>query len=195
MQITGRERQAVLELLKGSPGWDFQNMDFKQSKWIILQWLKYICLVSSARCLSRLLFNEGVCVWLVWPCQMAWWTAWIQTAVCRQPVTPPLCVWAPRTPWTSSRRHRCPLHRATWGLSMTECTSWWAGTAPTSFPVPTPSMESEWQHPVQHSATSSYSPGKRFLSSTLNWIILFLHYRLFLMRQFLVRSYIISWVS
>lgn len=62
MQITGRERQAMLELLKDSPGWDLQNMDFKQSKWIILQRLKYICLVSSARCLSRLLFNEGVCV-------------------------------------------------------------------------------------------------------------------------------------
>lgn len=90
-------------------------------------------ILSFARCVSRLLFNESVfvCFWLLWPCQMAWWTAWIQTAVCRQPVTLPPCVWAPRIPWTSSRRHRCPLHRATYRLSMTGCASLWAGTAPT----------------------------------------------------------------
>lgn len=80
---------------------------------------------------------------LVWPCQMASWTAWIQTAVCRQPVTPPPCAWAPQTPWTSSRRHSCPPLRANSRLSTNECVSWWAGTAPTSFPASTPLMESE----------------------------------------------------
>jgi len=112
-----------------------------------------MCWVSLTRCVSTLLFNEAVCVGLFWPCQMAWWTAWIQTAVCRQPVTPLLCVLAPRIHWTSSRRRRCPLHKATCRLSMTECVSWWAGTAPTSSPEWTPSMASEW-----HAVLSPVTP-------------------------------------
>lgn len=74
---------------------------------------------------------------------MASWTAWIQTAVFRQLVTPPPCAWAPQTPWTSSRRHSCPPLRANYRLSTNECVSWWAGTAPTSSPASTPLMESE----------------------------------------------------
>lgn len=108
------------------------------------------------------------CVWLVWPCQMAWWTAWIQTAVCRRPVTPPLCVWAPRTPWTSSRRHRCPLHRTTCRLSMTVCASWWVETAPTSSQEPTPSMASEWLVHYSHQTP----PSATFCSQTKAIILL-----------------------
>lgn len=121
----------------------------QRSKWITSQWhysSQYLNIYSkfplSGVCPSCCLLRGFV--WLVWPCQMAWWTAWIPTAVCRQPVTPPPCVWALLTPWTSSRRHRCPLHRATCRLSTNECTSWWAGTAPTSSLVPTPLMESKW---------------------------------------------------
>lgn len=135
------------------------------------------------------------CVWLLWPCQMDWWTAWIQTAVCRQPVTPPLCVWAPRTPWTSSRRHRCPLHRATCRLSMTGCASWWAGTAPTSSPVPTPLMESEWLVHYSHLTPRSPTVVREKLFLPLvgeGWHqyyidFLFLHQHLFFMHQHLVR--------
>lgn len=95
---------------------------------------------------------------------MASWTAWIQTAVCRQPVTPPPCAWAPQTPWTSSRRHSCPPLTANYRLSTNECVSWWAGTAPTSSPASTPLMESEsFVHPfLLHRFTAApYSTDRR----------------------------------